>query len=305
MPRYAYSSWVLPCVGASITMPFMETVALVRSPSFSLQEVRCRATSPAPSDEEEEPAFSVAVPTAGVYVQHLPRQDLVGTVGVALLQNRGDVHRTTHPAACGDRIIELSLSDPAAEPFTRPRTNGFPRRVVRVPPVLDLEIRLFARRAKDQPPTSLELDDWAEALLERLLVPQRTDHLSARQRTIVDSALEYLGWHFAEDADLPTVAAAVGSSPHHLSRLFHRGVGSTLSRHRTELRLRAAIERIENGAADLSAVASDVGFFDHAHLTRTFRKALGTTPTQIRSALGNGSEPESRWRVDAPRSGCT
>jgi hypothetical protein len=133
-------------------MPFMETVALVRSPSFSLQEVRCRATSPAPSDEEEEPAFSVAVPTAGVYVQHLPRQDLVGTVGVALLQNRGDVHRTTHPAACGDRTIELSLSDPAAEPFTRPRTNGFPRRVVRVPPVLDLEIRLFARRAKDPAP---------------------------------------------------------------------------------------------------------------------------------------------------------
>lgn len=283
----------------------MEAVVLGHSQSSALREVRCQTTSKAPSEEEEEAAFSIAIPTDGVYVQHESRQALVATTGVALLMNRGDVHRTTHPAGRGDRTITLSLSERAAEPFTLARTSAFPRPVVQVPAALDLQVRLFARRAVRRPPSSLELDEWTEALLARLLVPQRTEPLSARQRTIVDAALEYLGWHFADDADLPTIAAAVGSSPHHLSRLFHRGVGSTLSRHRTELRLRAAIERIENGAADLSAVASDVGFFDHAHLTRTFRETLGATPTQIRSALGTAPSPEYRWRVDARRSGRT
>lgn len=278
-------------VGTSAYDAVMETVVLGRSRSFTLHEVRCLATSRAPSEEEEEPAFSIAIPTAGVYVQHLPQQALVGTVGVALLHNRGDVQRTTHPAGRGDRTIELSLSERAAEPFTRAPTSAFPRRVVHLPPSLDLEARLFARGATRQPPTSLELDEWGEALLARLLVPQRTGPLSARQWTIVDAALEYLGWHFAEDADLLTIAAVVGCSPHHLSRLFHRGIGSTLSRYRTELRVRAGIERIANGAADLSAVACDVGFFDHAHMTRTFRQTLGTTPTQVRSILGNGSKP--------------
>jgi len=52
-----------------------------------------------------------------------------------------------------------------------------------------------------------------------------------------------------------------------------------------ELRVRAAVERIDAGAEDLSAVACDVGFFDHAHMARTFRRTFGTTPSQIRSDL--------------------
>jgi AraC family transcriptional regulator len=226
---------------------------------------------------------------AGIFVHHGQGRSTVGAPGVALFMNPGDVHRTAHPEARGDRTIELALSEGAAEPFTRVPTDTFPRPAVRVPPAVDLEIRLLARAAAQGDLTALELDERAHGLIAGLLGPWPIGSLAARQRATVDAALEYLAWHFAEDADLLTVAATVGSSPHHLSRLFHAGTGITLSGFRTELRIRAALERIGGGASDLSAVACDVGFFDHAHMTKTFRRLLGETPTQLRAKLLSGT----------------
>lgn len=265
----------------------IDTVVLGRSGSVALHEVRCSETSRAAGEEEEEPAFSIALPMAGVFVHHGEGTSTVGAPGLALFMNPGDVHRTAHPEARGDRTIELALSDGAAEPFTRAATGAFSRRVAQVPAALDVEVRLLARAAGHGDLTALELDERAHGVVAGLLGHPPTGSLAARQRATVDAALEYLAWHFAEDADLPTVAATVGTSPHHLSRLFHAGAGITLSGFRTELRVRAALERIANGASDLSAVACDVGFFDHAHMTRTFRRLLGDTPTQLRDDLAS------------------
>jgi AraC-like DNA-binding protein len=279
------------------TMKGIDTVVLGRSRSVALHEVRCLETSRTAGEEEEEPTFSIAVPMGGVFVHHGEGRSTVGAPGVALFMNPGDVHRTAHPEARGDRTIELALSDDTAEPFTRVHTDRFPSRAVRVPPAVDLEIRLLARAAAHDDLTALELDERAHELIAGLLELPPMRSLTARQSVTVEAALEYLAWHFTEDIDLPKVAETVGSSPHHLSRLFHAGTGITLSGFRTELRVRAALERIGGGASDLSAVACDVGFFDHAHMTKTFRRLLGETPTQLRAGLAKASpvaDPELR-----------
>jgi AraC-like DNA-binding protein len=263
----------------------LETTVLCRSGSFTLHEVTCSATSRAPGEDELEPSYSVAIPITGVYVRHAGGRATVGAPGVALFMSAGEVYRTAHPAALGDRSIELVLSADAAEPFTAGARDAFRERAARVPPDVDLELRSLSRTAARGDVTSLELDERGSGLIDRLFGRTTTRALSPAQRVAVDRALEYLAWHFADDADLPTVAAQVGVSSHHLSRLFHAGTGITLSGYRTELRVRAALERIEHGASDLSGVACDVGFFDHAHMTRTFRRLLGTTPTQARTAL--------------------
>jgi AraC-like DNA-binding protein len=265
-------------------MPAVETVVLGRSSSVTLHDVRCSETSRSPGEEEEQPSFSVAIPMTGVYVHQVEGRDLVGAPGVGLFMNPGDVYRTSHPAGSGDRTIELAFPAGTVMPFAGETFRGS---VVPIPPEVDLQVRALTRTARCRALTVLDLDERVQRIVGCLLERSFADPKTTRRRAIVDRALEYLAWHFAEDADLPTVAAAVGSSPHHLSRLFHAGTGITLSRYRTELRLRAALERIEAGATDLSAVASDVGFFDHAHMTRTFRRALGRTPTDVRAALAD------------------
>jgi AraC-like DNA-binding protein len=263
----------------------VETRVLARSRSVALHDVRCSATTRAPGDEEEQPAFSLAIPMAGVYVHRVDGRDLVGSPGAGLCMNPGEVYRTSHPAGSGDRTIELAFPAESGMPIG---DGTVPASTVPVPLVVDLEVRELARVAGRHHVTALELDERVHRIVGCLFARPDAGPTTGQRRAIVDRALEYLAWHFAEDADLPTVAAAVGSSPHHLSRVFHAGTGVTLSRHRTELRLRAALERIEGGASDLSGVASDVGFFDHAHMTRTFRRVLGRTPTAVRAALAAG-----------------
>jgi AraC-like DNA-binding protein len=77
----------------------------------------------------------------------------------------------------------------------------------------------------------------------------------------------------------------VGCSPHHLSRLFARLTGSTVSQHRNRLRVSLALDRIGQGEPDLARLAHDLGFSDHAHLTRTIRAAVGQPPAACRALL--------------------
>ncbi|NCT92567.1 AraC family transcriptional regulator [Cellulomonas sp. APG4] len=79
-------------------------------------------------------------------------------------------------------------------------------------------------------------------------------------------------------------AAAVGVSVRTAQRLARRYVGLSPLAMIRRRRLQEAAERVrlEPGAV-LADVAADLGYADHAHLTRDFRDVLGMTPTAYRS----------------------
>ena len=54
--------------------------------------------------------------------------------------------------------------------------------------------------------------------------------------------------------------------------------------YRVQLRLRHALERVAEPAADLASVALDLGFASHSHFTAAFRRAYGRTPGDFRRA---------------------
>jgi AraC-like DNA-binding protein len=77
-----------------------------------------------------------------------------------------------------------------------------------------------------------------------------------------------------------------GYSPYHLSRVFRRETGVSISAYRLRLRTRAAIDRIEQGEENLSRLARELGFSDHSHMTRMIVREAGWTPSAIRSLAG-------------------
>ena len=87
------------------------------------------------------------------------------------------------------------------------------------------------------------------------------------------------------DRSLPELAADLGVSAHHLSRIFRAAAGHTLSRHRMRLRVRAALERLAGGERSLARLAADLGFADQGHLCRVIRGETGHTPSALRRAL--------------------
>jgi AraC-like DNA-binding protein len=114
-----------------------------------------------------------------------------------------------------------------------------------------------------------------ENFRRRALVPTQL-------RRVTDALQENLG----DEADLGALARAVGEDPIHLACAFKQATGLSVQQYRLRARIERARELLVDGALPIKAVGQDAGFYDQAHLTRTFRAALGTTPLQYRKQFG-------------------
>jgi AraC-like DNA-binding protein len=128
-------------------------------------------------------------------------------------------------------------------------------------------------RAFDGAPstTSALADELARAVLPEG-ARSSVDRRVARAMALV-SELEAL-------APLGLVAERIRISPTWLTHRFQAEVGLSFKHYVLTVRLRRAIEAFSRSPS-LTALAHDVGFSDLAHLSRTSRRLLGVSPSDI------------------------
>ena len=79
-------------------------------------------------------------------------------------------------------------------------------------------------------------------------------------------------------------AELLGVSVRTLQRLFARYVGASPLWVLRRQRLQDAVAALDAGEGqDLAALAAELGFADHAHLTRAFTAVVGVPPSRYRS----------------------
>jgi transcriptional regulator GlxA family with amidase domain len=83
-------------------------------------------------------------------------------------------------------------------------------------------------------------------------------------------------------------------SPYRLSRVFPREIGVSVTRYRNRVRVGRAMERLQQGERSLALLAADLGFADQAHLTRTVREHVGSTPAALRRVLAQTDSAAAR-----------
>ncbi|GAA2057020.1 helix-turn-helix domain-containing protein [Polymorphospora rubra] len=91
------------------------------------------------------------------------------------------------------------------------------------------------------------------------------------------------------------VAARFGLSPRSLQRLFQRYVGVSPKWILRRYRLHEAAARLaaDDGPANWSEVAADLGYFDQSHFIRDFAAAVGMTPAAYADACRRRVQPVS------------
>jgi AraC-like DNA-binding protein len=104
-------------------------------------------------------------------------------------------------------------------------------------------------------------------------------------------------WAVLDDLSLKTLAGIACLSPSRFMHAFTESVGVPVRPYILWLRLQRAACDLNNGASVTSA-AHRAGFSDAAHLTRTFRRMLGATPSDLallkRVSLGFALESDAR-----------
>jgi DNA-binding NarL/FixJ family response regulator/AraC-like DNA-binding protein len=100
-------------------------------------------------------------------------------------------------------------------------------------------------------------------------------------------ALELIEARHADDLSLEIVAAELGVSSSHLSRLLGRHAGLGFADCLARFRVERAKAFLASGTVSVKEAAFMVGFRDPAYFARVFRRFAGLSPTEYRLAAAN------------------
>src|SRR5215510_1777043 len=145
------------------------------------------------------------------------------------------------------------------------------------------------RAALGPTPTEASVERWVSRQLLR-------GRRAVKIHRGVDRVLTYLrdGLAVADDVSLDRLAGISGLSRSRFMHVFTESVGVPIRPYILWLRLQQAACELMGGAT-VTMAAQNAGFADAAHLTRTFRRMLGATPSQLalRGRVSRGVSMES------------
>jgi AraC family transcriptional regulator len=95
----------------------------------------------------------------------------------------------------------------------------------------------------------------------------------------------YIQDHLDQTLQLADLAALVGMSTCHFATVFKQSTGTSPHQFIIQRRLRRSQRLLQRSDAAIADIAMQCGFSSQSHLTRVFRKHLGTTPRAYRMSM--------------------
>lgn len=286
----------------SASAPKTSRRTFFESPLVRISDITVRPSNDAIGAVEREDQFLLVLPTAGVFALHdRPRRQSVVTANHAVLVPADEPYRISFPAAIGDHALTLRLSAEALEAALPGRSvrRGIERALLGfrtlLPPPVMLARNMFWRRLVTHEADTLGAEEFAMHLFEIVLrasdacvaAHRGSARGAARQRQI-ERVKEAVAVAPDRKWSLDLLAELACTSPYHLARVFRETTGTSIHQYLLRLRLGLALRRLLASEADLSTIASDLGFSSHSHFTARFRALFGTTPTEIRRNASGG-----------------
>lgn len=124
------------------------------------------------------------------------------------------------------------------------------------------------------------LDELTEMYFEYLSVLGR---LLRKQRTIgaeVAKTIQYIEEHYHEQISLQKLADMAQMSPNYLCAVFKKEMKQNIYAYLTHVRMETAKELMYGSDLKLYEISEKVGFSDHGHFSRTFKKHTGLSPRE-------------------------
>ncbi|MGG1551082.1 response regulator transcription factor [Paenibacillus ferrarius] len=107
-----------------------------------------------------------------------------------------------------------------------------------------------------------------------------------KQKDPIEEAKQYMENRLAEDVSLEEVAEYVGLNPSYFSQLFKQSTNETFVQYRTRRRMEKAKKLLEQPQWRITDISGEVGYADHPHFTKTFKKYEGCLPSEYRHKMG-------------------
>jgi AraC family transcriptional regulator, regulatory protein of adaptative response / methylphosphotriester-DNA alkyltransferase methyltransferase len=104
----------------------------------------------------------------------------------------------------------------------------------------------------------------------------------ARRRALYEEAAVIIEREYASDMELDAVARRLATSRRQLQRAFAEAGKTSFRTHLAEVRMRKALELLQEGSLAVRDVATSVGYRQAAQFAKTFRRHHGRPPSSVR-----------------------
>lgn len=123
-------------------------------------------------------------------------------------------------------------------------------------------------------------------LMYHIVLHKNNTYVPKVHQVRIEKSLQYLHEHVLDhNLTIETIAAQSSISEIYFRRLFTEIYGLSPKKYMIMLRLNRAKELLEGGTLSVSEIAEDVGFGDVYSFCKTFRKEVGSTPTEYKKQL--------------------
>ena len=95
--------------------------------------------------------------------------------------------------------------------------------------------------------------------------------------------LDHIHKHYGEELDIGALAAQAAVSPSQLERRFRQLLGTSPGEYILRVRVSSSRALLESTDRTIADIALAVGFYDHSHFTRTFKRLMSCSPKDDRS----------------------
>lgn len=288
-------------------MPTCERHVLHESAIVTVRDSMCYEPRTGIGMEKQASMHMLEFTRAGVYLTHRgvsARQTVAAEPAHVLLYDPGVPFRVSHPTDHGDATTTLVYAADVVRDaahrydratwrddvpaFTLSHVLASPDTLVRLH-TLRRRLRIGLAEAVEAEETALEiLDDVARDVAQargaRGESSARARRATTRRarRELVEGVKARIAAAPADDVSLATLAREMATSPFHLARTFRAETGLPVHQFLLRVRTTIALARLGDPSLPLSALAQELGFASHAHLTTAFRRTFGVAPSAIR-----------------------
>jgi AraC family transcriptional regulator len=278
---------------------YLSARLLLDSPLVRVCDAVCREPRAGYGELKVASAAQVGFPRRGVFVVERWGQPVVVDTNTVLALGIDDEYRVGHPTSDGDEGIVLVIPPDLLEDAV-----GGAGRVGRLRPIDHLGICFLTRALHEHDNETLAAEEATLLLLASLsrsfAHPLNANRrLGRAQRLRVEQARTLLASSPRARWDLDSLGRTLRCSPFHLARQFRMLTGETIFGYLLRLRLATAVERLAHGERDISALAIEIGFSHHSHLSARFRDTFGITPSQAREILTSQNVAKLRALIAA------
>ena len=159
------------------------------------------------------------------------------------------------------------------------------------PQLKHLALALKAELELDYPSGNLFIESLFSTLgiyLRRnySLNPQPDLHVEGGlSRNQVQLITDYIHVNLDQEISLKVLAAQLGLGQYSFCRLFKQAIGSAPYQYVIQQRVEKAKRLLRQTNRSISEIAFECGYSNQSHLTRNFRRCMGTTPKKYRQQL--------------------